>query len=134
MNQDILEKIRSFSTYKKGWKFGRGEGISDKVINIAIEIVNLAMPKKFTIDAFPGVNGDIVVVVYGDAVDVSFEVQDDLSIIISTETGSDVLIDNETRINIIQIKWLLEKLRVDFSFEELEDCCYNEFIRNVVEE
>jgi hypothetical protein len=62
------EKIRSFSTLPVGWHYGSGRAPSPEMIATAIQWHRHLTGLGFTvIDAFPGINGEIMVTAYEGA-------------------------------------------------------------------
>jgi len=60
-----LKKIQEFRLFNDGWSFGEGKSFNEKVIKRATELIKLAKRYGFTKDnAFPGLNGDIMVTIY----------------------------------------------------------------------
>jgi hypothetical protein len=104
-------KIRSFSDLADGWHFGEGGPISEKVISVALALSKYARELNFSeIDAFPGVNGEILLTLYyGDYV-LELTVESDLSINVVMEVGDEEVFDKEG-LSILEAKEQVHKLR-----------------------
>lgn len=59
------KKINSFKQLKKGWHYGEGVSFKSTVLKQAIELNSYARSLGFLkTDAFPGINGEIMVTIY----------------------------------------------------------------------
>ena len=60
-----LEKIQSFAQFQQGWSFGEGIAFAQNPLNRAIQLAKTAHTLGFyETDAFPGLNGEVMVTVY----------------------------------------------------------------------
>ncbi|MEZ4866284.1 MAG: hypothetical protein R3C14_33515 [Caldilineaceae bacterium] len=63
--QTTFEKIQSFAQLQPGWGFGEGIAFAQSTLNKAIQLAKTAHTLGFhETDAFPGLNGEIMVTVY----------------------------------------------------------------------
>jgi len=63
--QTTLEKILSFAHFKPGWSYGEGIGFAQNTLHKAIQLAKTAHTLGFQeTDAFPGLNGEVMVTVY----------------------------------------------------------------------
>ncbi len=63
--QTTLAKIQSFAQFRHGWSFGEGIGFAQSTLNRAIQLAKTAHTLGFhETDAFPGLNGEVMVTVY----------------------------------------------------------------------
>ena len=69
------DKIRGFSSFKKGWHFGEGVPPSKELLKIAVNMADRVALSGFRSDAFPGIDGEIMVTAYhgGDYLEFTFE-------------------------------------------------------------
>lgn len=59
------ETIKSFLTLPKGWHYGSGIPMSEITTNIALEFNEYAENFGLITEAFPGVDGEILLSIYG---------------------------------------------------------------------
>jgi len=83
-------KIESFSDLPKGWHFGEELAPSKEVIEKSLKIEEAASLYGYETDAFPGIDGEIMVTVYHGNHSLEFTVENDSSIIFALEEN-----DNE---------------------------------------
>jgi hypothetical protein len=63
--QSTPEKIQSFAYFEAGWSFGEGVGFAQNTLNKASQLAKTAHTLGFhETDAFPGLNGEVMVTVY----------------------------------------------------------------------
>ncbi len=63
--QTTLEKIQRFAHLEAGWSFGEGMAFTQSTLNKATQLAKTAHTLGFDeTDAFPGLNGEIMVTVY----------------------------------------------------------------------
>lgn len=60
----VVEKIAGFADLKKGWHFGEGTRPDDITINMAKDFARKGLSSLFDVDAFPGIDGEIMVSIY----------------------------------------------------------------------
>lgn len=60
----VLTKIRDFLQLKPGWHFGEGKPPDKNIIERALFLAERAIAVLFNIDAFPGIDGEIMVTIY----------------------------------------------------------------------
>jgi len=66
-NFTTREKIRSFARYKDKWSFGEGVSFNNNAIESAINFYEKVMDSAYyRNDAFPGLEGEIIVKIYED--------------------------------------------------------------------
>jgi len=58
------DKILEFSNLKKGWHFGKGVPPTKKILQLAVDLAGRVALSGFRSNAFPGVDGEIMVTVY----------------------------------------------------------------------
>ena len=61
---EVLEKIDSFLELEKGWHYGEGIAFSKETVSMAKKFAEQAIWSVFDTDAFPGIDGEIMVTVY----------------------------------------------------------------------
>ncbi len=60
-----LEKIQNFAHFERGWSFGEGAAFTQSTLSKATQLVKTAHTLGFhETDAFPGLNGEVMVTVY----------------------------------------------------------------------
>lgn len=65
--QTTIAKIESFAHLAEGWSYGEGRPLSEKVLDRATQLAKSASTLGFhETDAFPGVDGEVMVTVYRD--------------------------------------------------------------------
>jgi hypothetical protein len=63
--QTTLDKIYGFAQLQPGWSFGEGVAFTQTTLNKALQLAKTAHTLGFhETDAFPGLNGEIMVTVY----------------------------------------------------------------------
>jgi len=62
---NTLKKIKSFLGLSPGWHHGEGIPSKQQTAHRALHIGRLAISKRLSIDAVPGLNGEIQVAIYG---------------------------------------------------------------------
>jgi len=63
--QSTLEKIQSFAHFEAGWSFGEGVVFAKNTVDKATQLAKTAHTLGFhETDAFPGLNGEVMVTVY----------------------------------------------------------------------
>ncbi|KWT91821.1 hypothetical protein [Candidatus Magnetominusculus xianensis] len=93
-------KIAGFGKIEKGWHYGEGGPIDDKVIRNAIKINNAALSYGFTeTDAFPGLYGEVQFCIYHNDHYLEFMIEADDKITYVYELR-DVVVDYKEDINI----------------------------------
>jgi hypothetical protein len=78
-DNNIIEKIKSFSNLQAGWDFGQGVTPSDYVISVALQLYNLGIMQGFEMSARPEVNGGIII---------GFSIEDDFVYVTAKRDGS----------------------------------------------
>lgn len=58
------DKILEFSNLKKGWHFGEGIPPTEKILKSALDLSDHIATLGFQSNAFPGVDGEIMMTVY----------------------------------------------------------------------
>jgi hypothetical protein len=65
--QITVEKIQRFADFEVGWSFGEGVAFAQNTLNKAIQLAKTAYTLGFQeTDAFPGLNGEVMITVYQD--------------------------------------------------------------------
>ena len=88
-----VRKIESFAELRAGWHFGEGGPISRDRISVAKEFHNTLISLGFTTtDAFPGVNGEIMLAAYVGqrCIEIVIEADDTISLVYE-ESGQTLL-------------------------------------------
>ena len=63
--QTTLKKILSFAQFQEGWSFGEGVAFAKSTVDKAVQLAKTAHTLGFhETDAFPGLNGEIMITVY----------------------------------------------------------------------
>jgi hypothetical protein len=63
--QTTEKKIQSFKDLEAGWSYGEGEPFESSVLNTAIQFNRYAFRRGFfETDAFPGLNGEVLLTIY----------------------------------------------------------------------
>lgn len=98
MKNSTTAKIRSFKTFQEGWSFGEGVKFSDNILNKAVKINETALKSGFQeTDAFPGLNGEIMVALYLEQDYWEFTLEPDESLTFVYEQGEETIIYEEGR-------------------------------------
>lgn len=111
MNSRIEDKIRSFRTLPEGWHFGEGVGATDVTVNTAIFVTDLL--SRFWVhdmDAFPCVDGGVLVHGYRGDDTIEIQCDPDGRIHIAHERGRDSLHERED-VSMDEIKEYLGELK-----------------------
>lgn len=71
------KKIESFSTFRNGWNYNEGIKFDLDTINLALKLNNEIINNKEIdkTDAFPGLDGDIRIVIYSDMYYLEFTIR-----------------------------------------------------------
>ena len=77
---NVQQKIYSFLLFKPGWHFGEGVAPSHEVAEHALAIVEQASFYGLDTDAFPGIDGEIMVTVYHDNDYLEFTTESDTTV------------------------------------------------------
>ena len=86
----IQNKIIDFKNLERGWCYGEGEPFNDAIINKALELHNEILEKDFIeTDAFPGINGEVMLTAYYAEYYFEFTVNLDQSVSIFYEYAHD---------------------------------------------
>jgi hypothetical protein len=97
-NQDepeTLKKIDNFLYLEKGWHYGKGVSPSKETIAIAKKIAEQALSYIFDTDAFPGIEGEIMVTVYHKEHYLEFTIESDGEITFVHEVNDEELVYKE---------------------------------------
>lgn len=92
---ETLKKIDSFLYLEKGWHYGKGVFPSKKTIAIAKKIAEQALSNIFDTDAFPGIDGEIMVTVYYKEHYLEFTIESDGEITFVHELNDEELVYKE---------------------------------------
>jgi hypothetical protein len=77
----VLDRIGELGQLQDGWNFGEGLAPSPQVMAVATQLASKAFSLGFSeLDAFPGKNGEVTVVIYLGKEDHSFQVKRDSSV------------------------------------------------------
>lgn len=93
MCREVCRKIRAFGELAEGWHFGEGSPISEVAIDTALKLIGFADEMGlYKFDAFPGLEGEVILTFYGDNEELDFTVHDASNIEICAErAGGDEL-------------------------------------------
>lgn len=93
METSTRKKLQGFGSLNDGWGFGEGVAFQPQVLNKASQLVRSANALGFEeTDAFPGLNGEIMVTLYSGQHYWEFTIEADESVTFVYEVG------NETRV------------------------------------
>lgn len=81
LEPETIEKIDSFLKLEKGWHYGEGDVPSKKTVESAKNLAEQAIWSSFDTNAFPGIDGEILVTVYSKDYCLEFTVESDGKII-----------------------------------------------------
>ncbi|MBC8180359.1 hypothetical protein H8E88_04465 [candidate division KSB1 bacterium] len=84
-----IKKILGFGKREHGWHFGEGVPPSKDIIGKALLIVKKAIKADLDTDAFPGVNGEIMVTIYHKNDYLEFTVEVDGKVTLVHERGEE---------------------------------------------
>jgi len=88
--KETEEKIASFAELEAGWHYGRGNGVPREIIDAAVTLLFCFVMAGFKkTDAFPGVDGEVMVTAYDGDHAVSVTVERDRTYTISHEIGKE---------------------------------------------
>jgi hypothetical protein len=108
-----VTKLESFRRLNTGWHYGEGRDFDSTIINSAIDLHNLAVKLGFfETDAFPGVDGSIMIAIYHKSDYLEFTLTCKNEIIYRRETDN-VEVSEEELITFDQVKTILEGLGQD---------------------
>jgi hypothetical protein len=76
----VIRRIDELAELGRGWHFGEGTALSSTVLAVAKTVASYATSRNLAeLDAFPGKNGEVTIVIYVGEKDHSFQVGRDLS-------------------------------------------------------
>jgi hypothetical protein len=108
-----ITKLESFRSLNAGWHYGEGVAFDGNIVNDAINLHNLAVKLGFfETDAFPGVDGSIMIAIYHKADYLEFMLMHNNEIIYRRETD-DMEVGEEESITFEHVKTILEGLSQD---------------------
>lgn len=84
-----IKKILGFEKRGHGWHFGEGVPPSKDIISKALLIVKKAIKAEFDTDAFPGVDGEIMVTIYHKDDYMEFTIEGDGKVTFVHEQGEE---------------------------------------------
>ncbi len=91
-----IEKIQSFVQLQPGWSFGEGIGFAQNTLNKAIQLAKSAYTLGFhETDAFPGLNGEVMITVYQSCEYWEFTLQPTETITFVYEKGEETVVYEE---------------------------------------
>jgi hypothetical protein len=104
------KKINSFRTLPVGWHYGSGIAPLDKVLDLAIQLNQWAGFMGFeATDAFPDIDGEVLLTVYDGDIYLEFFIEADGSINYIREEG-DKEVDSKEKISLHQAINYIEKI------------------------
>ncbi len=97
MNTNLTyEKIQSFAAYRPGWSFGEGVEFTQPLLNKSLQLAKTAHALGFhKSDAFPGLNGEVMITIYRETEYWEFTIQPDESLSFVYEKGNSTVIYEE---------------------------------------
>lgn len=102
-----IKKINSFRNYVKGWSFGEGQAFNNKIVEKAIDLVKFSSHCGFReMDAFPGLNGEIMVTLYFAQEYWEFTIEPNESVTFVYECDDEVILYKEK----LKFKNILERI------------------------
>jgi hypothetical protein len=108
-----ITKLESFHCLNAGWYYGEGVHFDEDIVNNAINIHNLAVKLGFfETDAFPCIDGSIMITIYHKADYLEFTLMHSNEIMYRRETD-DEEVNEEELITFDQVKTILEGLGQD---------------------
>ena len=91
-----VDKIQSFAGFQPGWSFGEGIEFAQNTLNKALQLAKTAYMLGFhETDAFPGLNGEIMVTIYQGRDYWEFTVQPVETLTFVYEKGEETLVYEE---------------------------------------
>ncbi|MBP0016884.1 MAG: hypothetical protein J7647_04920 [Cyanobacteria bacterium SBLK] len=91
-----ISKIETFQTYPQGWSFGEGKKFKNKIIRKAIDLVRFSYKVGFReMDAFPGLNGEVMVTLYLDREYWEFTIESEESVTFVYEYDDEMILCKE---------------------------------------
>lgn len=96
MTSRTIEKIQSFSNFTQGWSFGEGVSFTPTILLKATQLIKTAHALGFTeTDAFPGLNGEVMVTIYLGADYWEFTLEPDETITFAYEKDDETILYEE---------------------------------------
>jgi hypothetical protein len=106
------KKINSFKSFPVGWHYGSGIAPVAKVLDLAIHLNKHAGLLGFeATDAFPGIDGEVMLTVYDGDIYLEFSIEVDGSINYIREQG-DKEVDSKEKISLHQAINYIEKIGI----------------------
>jgi len=89
----MIEKIQSFGNFTQGWSFGEGVPFAPSILLKAMQLIKTAHALGFAeTDAFPGLNGEVLVTIYLEADYWEFTIEPDETVTFAYEKNDKTLI------------------------------------------
>jgi hypothetical protein len=108
-----VKKLESFRSLHAGWHYGEGIAFDENIVNNALNLHNIAVKLGFfETDAFPYIDGSIMITIYHKADYFEFTLMHNNEIMYRRETD-DEEVGEEAQITFAQAKSVLEELRQD---------------------
>jgi hypothetical protein len=108
-----VKKLESFCRLNHGWHYGEGVAFDGNIIDKAMEFHNFAIKFGFfETDAFPDIDGSIMVTIYHNADYLEFTLMHNNRMMYRRETN-DVEVGEERIVTFEEAKAILELLRQD---------------------
>ncbi len=90
METSTSKKIQDFRTLQDGWSFGEGVAFQPRILNKAVQLIKSAHVLGIEeTDAFPGLNGEIMVTLYAEQKYWEFTIETDESVTFVYEVGDE---------------------------------------------
>ena len=105
------KKIRRFGEFENGWHYGEGVSFEQSVLDNAIALNREAIRLAFyETDAFPGTDGEVMLVVYSGDYDLEFVFERDGSVTFCHERGDEEICYRE-RLSLQDARTIIAKFR-----------------------
>lgn len=96
MTNSTIEKIQSFGNFTQGWSFGEGVPFAPSILLKAMQLIKTAHALGFAdTDAFPGLNGEVMVTIYWGQDYWEFTIEPDETITFAYEKNDETIIYEE---------------------------------------
>jgi hypothetical protein len=93
MTSSTIEKIQSFGDFNQGWSFGEGGPFAPSILLKAMQLIKTAHALGFAeTDAFPGLNGEVMVTIYLGADYWEFTIEPDETITFAFEKNDEPIV------------------------------------------
>ena len=112
------DKIRGFSSLKEGWHFHEGGPPTKELLQVAVNMADRVAMSGFRSDAFPGIDGEIMITVYHDDNYLEFIFETDESVTFVKEKDK-VETACEEQLTIAEAKKRLDAFEAEMKWKNL---------------